>query len=58
MDDIWDMYSVLLLSEKFEMEQVAKVASHALARARALNDVLRISLHVRHRMADGAGGPR
>ena len=52
MNDIWD--SVLLLSGRFEMEKVAKVASHALARARALNDVLRISLCVRHRMADDA----
>ncbi|KAL1675747.1 hypothetical protein EV122DRAFT_267922 [Schizophyllum commune] len=50
MNEIWN--SVLLLAEKFEMEQVAKVACHALARARALNDILKISLYVRHKMPD------
>ena len=40
MNAIWDMFNVLLPSEILEKEQVAKVASHALARARALNDVL------------------
>ncbi|KAI5831209.1 hypothetical protein K523DRAFT_415206 [Schizophyllum commune Tattone D] len=44
--DQWE--SILLLSDKFEMRQVAIVASHALDRIGVLDDVRKISLCVKH----------
>ncbi|KAL1704465.1 hypothetical protein EV121DRAFT_205728 [Schizophyllum commune] len=42
--------SVLLLAEKFNMRQAAKVACYALGRAGALSDVRKISLCVKHEL--------
>ncbi|KAL1753386.1 hypothetical protein FB107DRAFT_292462 [Schizophyllum commune] len=40
--------SILLLAEKFDMKQIAKVACYALGRAGVLGDVRKISLCVKH----------
>ncbi|KAL1720936.1 hypothetical protein EV715DRAFT_288858 [Schizophyllum commune] len=44
--DQWE--SILLLADKFEMRQVAIVASHALDRMGVLDDIRKISLCVKH----------
>ncbi|KAL1726846.1 hypothetical protein EV714DRAFT_286902 [Schizophyllum commune] len=44
--------SVLLLAEKFNMKQVAKVACYALGRAGVLSDVRKIALGVKHGLGE------
>ncbi|KAL1746934.1 hypothetical protein HDZ31DRAFT_33020 [Schizophyllum fasciatum] len=47
---LWE--SILFCAEKLQMHQVCKVASHALNRANALDDIRKISLCSKHRLGN------